>query len=86
MTEDKHNRIMAAITVNAVLLIVILAAIVIYQLVVVSTLRNTRDGLLAEIEQVQQETEDLEKDLNERLKSDWYLEELLAKYLMNNGN
>ncbi len=79
MTQEKQNRIAAAVTVNAVFLIVILAAVAVYQMVVIATARAKYNWLKAEIAAVEQETEDLERDLNDRLKSQLYLEELLVR-------
>lgn len=86
MTEDKRTRIMASFTVCAILLIAFLAAVLIYQMVLLSSMRDRRTYLLTEIDRVTEQTSDMERDLNERLKSDWYLQSLLAEYLANNGN
>ena len=80
MTQEKQNRIAAAVTVNAVFLIVILAAVAVYQMVVIATARAKYNWLKAEIAAVEQETEDLERDLNDRLKSQLYLEELAGLF------
>ena len=58
LTEQKKNRIAAAITVNAVILIVILVAVVIYQLAVIVRTAN-------QVKQLEEEYERYEKLLKE---------------------
>ena len=50
MTQEKKNRIAAAITVNAVILIVVLVAVIIYQLAVIVSLANKENRLKKDIE------------------------------------
>lgn len=56
MTEEKRNRLVAAVTVNVILLIVILAAVCIYQLVEIVTLNNLKKDINAKIDTYQTET------------------------------
>lgn len=72
MNEEKRNRIAAAITVNAILLIVILVAVLIYQLVTIPTLVKRR-------EQLYREKEELEKKLEEADEGLEYLESEVAE-------
>ena len=50
MKEEKRNKIEAAVTVNVLLLIVILAAVVIYQLVVIARVSSRKAQIISEIE------------------------------------
>ncbi len=45
MSEEKRNRILAAVTVNVILLIAILASVCIYQLVVMVNLNKMKNDL-----------------------------------------
>lgn len=80
MSDEKRNRLVAAATVNVILLIVIFSAIIIYQLVVMGSMRSKRDALREEITQYEEATEDLDDDLNNRLKAQWYLQLKLIEY------
>ena len=60
MTQQKRNRLVAAGTVSVVLLLVVLVAIMIYQLVVIVQLRNRRQELIDEIEKNSTELENYE--------------------------
>ncbi len=64
MTEEKRNRIIAAATVNVILLIVILAAVCIYQLVELSVLKKNKQVIEERINFYQHETEKNEKTLD----------------------
>ena len=79
MTEEKRNRIVAAVTVNIILLIVILVAVLIYQMVVITKLRAKRQQILDEIKHYEQLIEESE-DYFERLQSDEHLRDLLIEY------
>lgn len=57
MTEEKRNRIIAAVTVNVILLIAILTAVCIYQIVQMVTLNNRKQDMQNQIEQWQEEIE-----------------------------
>ena len=64
MTEEKRNRLIAAVTVNVILLIAILAAVCVYQLVEMVVLRNNKKSMQSKIGYYQTETEKNEKTLN----------------------
>lgn len=51
MGEEKRNKIVAAITVNAILLIFIILAVLIAQVVQISVLKRRRDQLKAELKE-----------------------------------
>lgn len=57
MTGEKRNRLVAALTVNAIILIVILAAVVIYQLVEIGYLSRRSKEIKNQIEVYQTLTE-----------------------------
>lgn len=69
MTEEKRNRFVAAITVNVIILIAILAVVCIYQIVELVTLNNLKKDLNEKLEYYQTETDKNEKTL-EYLKSE----------------
>lgn len=79
MTEEKRNRIMAAVTVNVIFLIVILAAVLIYQLVVLTKLRSERNNILRDIKYYEQMVEESD-DYFQRLQSEEYLRDKLIEY------
>ena len=79
MTEEKRNRIAAAITVNVILLIFILAAVVVYQLAVITRANKQRQALREEIEFYNQQYRESE-DLYERLQMEEFLMEKLVEY------
>lgn len=85
MNEEKRNRIAAAITVNVLLLIVILAAVVIYQLVSISAMRNQTLAIKSEINRLQTEIEH-DKSTLEYWKSEHYLLNQAYEYGFKNGN
>lgn len=64
MDTQKRNRLVAAGTVTVVLLLVVLVAIMIYQLVVIVQLRDRRDQLKEEIEDINQQIEDTEVNID----------------------
>ncbi len=49
MSEEKRNKIVAAVTVNAVLLVFIIIAVLIAQIVHISVLKRRKNQLLAEL-------------------------------------
>ncbi|MDE7440455.1 MAG: hypothetical protein K2N23_08115 [Clostridia bacterium] len=63
MTEEKRNRIIAAVTVNVILLIAILAAVVIYQIIKIQIVKRNRDDIVNQIKYYQTETDKNEKTL-----------------------
>lgn len=79
MTEEKRARLMAAVTVNVILLIAILAAVLVYQLVVLTTLRTERKRITVEIERYEQMVQESD-DYLERLQSEEYLRDKLIEY------
>ena len=64
MTEEKRNRIIAAVTVNVILLIAILVAVVVYQLVQIKIVSRKRDDILTKIEYLEQETKKEQNSLD----------------------
>lgn len=64
MDTQKRSRLVAAGTVTVVLLLVVLVAIMIYQLVVIVQLRDRRDQLKEEIEDINQQIEDTEVNID----------------------
>lgn len=60
MNPHKRNRLIAAAVVNIVLLLVILVAIMIYQIVEICVLDKRRDELKSQIEQYQENIKDEE--------------------------
>ena len=79
MTDEKRNRIISAVTVNVILLIAILAAVIIYQIVQIKIVSRNREDILNQIKYYQDETEKNEKTLN-YYKSEQGLEDLAYKY------
>lgn len=63
MTEEKRNRLIAAVTVNVILLIAILAVVCIYQIVEMVTLNNYKKDMQNQIEQWEQEIESDRKSI-----------------------
>lgn len=60
MSEEKRNRITVAVTINAVLLVFILFAVVIAQIVTIGVMKNRA-------EQIRQESEEIQKQIDEEL-------------------
>lgn len=79
MTEEKRNRLIAAITVNVILLIVVLAAVCIYQLVTIVTLKSFAKDLQQQIQYYDTENEKLDHTLD-YYKSEEGLFDLAYKY------
>ncbi|MDE6613220.1 MAG: hypothetical protein K2K28_01545 [Clostridia bacterium] len=79
MNEEKRNRFVAAITVNAVILFAILIAVIIYQIVDIAVLKSKRDNLKAEIDYYTSETEK-EGDSLDYYKSKDYLLDKAFEY------
>ena len=57
MTDEKRNRIMVAVTINLILLIVILSAVIVYQVVKITIISRNKKNITNRIEQLQQLTE-----------------------------
>lgn len=72
MDEQKRNRIAAALTVNVILLIVILAAVLIYQLSAIVSANARRAEIESEIKRYEQLIEEGKNDL-EVLRSEQFL-------------
>lgn len=69
MGEEKRNKIVAAITVNAIMLIFIILAVLIAQIVQISVLKRRRDQLKSELRALvakYETTEDILEDLEVR--------------------
>ncbi|MGN1373416.1 MAG: hypothetical protein ACI4VK_05145 [Candidatus Coproplasma sp.] len=78
MKEEKHNRVVAAITVNAVLFVFILIAIIIAQIVQISVLNRRKQELLNVSYAYEEELKN-SNDLIERLENDdefyrWFMQ------------
>lgn len=84
MGEEKRNRITAAITVNAVLLVIIIVAILIAQIVQISVLKRRKRELLEEYYSIQAELDE-KQDVLDRYDSDAEYREWLTKYLQMYG-
>lgn len=78
MNEEKRNRIAAAITVNAILLIVILVAVLIYQLILIPMLTDRLNQRIQEKKDLEYKLEHAEDDL-EYLESEEALRDLAFK-------
>lgn len=63
MTVEKRNRLVAAVTVNVILLIFILAAVVVYQLVVIATASAELKQIKEDIGYYEQLIEESESNL-----------------------
>lgn len=74
MKEDRHNRLVAAITINAVLLIAVLAAILIYQLVNIGLLTARRNKMKSELETYNQKIESTDRSLEYYKSKDYLLD------------
>lgn len=79
MSEEKRNKIVAAVTVNAILLVFIIIAVLIAQVVQISVLKRRKNALVAELQTLVQEYEnkeqlqqDLERGLYEDIDSEIY--------------
>ncbi|MDE7162701.1 MAG: hypothetical protein K2O44_01305 [Clostridia bacterium] len=74
MGEEKRNKVVAAVVVNAVLLVFIIVAVLIAQIVQISILKRRKAALLDELYQLEQQYEE-STDLLDRLETDQkYLE------------
>ncbi len=78
--EGKKNRLVAAITVAAVILIAIFIAVIIYQMVELVVINNRKKELEAQITELQEQIESSQNDLDYL-----YSEEFLHEYLMDYG-
>ena len=80
MKEEKHNRVVAAITVNAVLFVFILVAIIIAQIVQISVLSRRKQELQTTYAALQVEKENAET-LEEKLELDEKFKKWLLEYI-----
>lgn len=71
MTQEKRNRIVAAVTVNAVLLLVILMSVLIYQLTTIVALANRKKDIQNQIQEYERQIEDSEDKLDEYRTEEW---------------
>lgn len=83
MNEKKRARIAAAVTVNVIILIVILAAVAIYQLIYLSNLKAKRSEIQDEIARLEQETSEESGYLN-WLQSDAALQQAIQEQVIKN--
>lgn len=79
MTDEKRNRIIAAVTVNVILLIAILVAVVIYQIVQIKIVDRNRKDIIKQIEYLREQTNMNEETLD-YYKSEEGLVDLAYKY------
>ena len=63
MSEEKRNKIIAAVTVNAVLLVVIIIAVIIAQIVHISVLNNRKTQLTNQYNQLVEQLKTTEDTL-----------------------
>lgn len=80
MNEEKRNRIAVAITINAVLLVFIIVAVLIAQIVQMATLSRRKKELLAQYDELVQELDDRE-DVLEKLQTDEAYHDWLMTYI-----
>lgn len=78
MSEEKRNRIVAAVTVNAIILVFIIVAVIIYQIVTISVLNARKKELYEELYRIQQQYENAEDVLYKLQNDEKYLEIVLA--------
>ena len=64
MTSQKRNRLAAAVTVNVVILLVVLVAVMVYQLVTIFILKDRKNELEEQITDYYQEIESMSEDIN----------------------
>ena len=64
MNDEKRNRIIAAVTVNGILFIAILVAVIIYQIVQITIVRRNKEDIISRIEQLQEKTEKEQNSLD----------------------
>ena len=77
MNESKRNKLIAAVTVNVVILIAVLVAVVIYQLVNICVLTKRRDRLQAEVTTINKEIENMEVSLEYYKSKDYLMDKAL---------
>ncbi len=83
MNDEKRRRIIAAITVNAVILIFIIVSVIIYQIVQICVLSARRRELLEELEYCNREYEaskELENALTSEEDKDALIQAIIGQY------
>ena len=75
MSESKLKKLIVATTVGAVLLIVVLLSIMVYQLISIKVQRNRIENLEAKIALYEQMCEDGENTLEQRSLNEWIIRE-----------
>ena len=73
MTESKFKKIVSALTVGAVMLLVILSSILVYQLISIKVRRNQIAELENQIAYYNQLTEEERKEQENRYKLSWII-------------
>lgn len=83
MSEEKRKRIIAAITVNAVILVFIIVAVIIYQIVQICVLSARLEDSKAELAEIMQDYEEA-KELGDFVSVEEN-KQLLVEYLVQTG-
>ncbi len=78
MNEEKRNRIMAAIAVNAVILVFIIVAVIIYQIVQICVLSARKKELMEQYNDLAVQLEE-DSDYLERLETDEDFREIIIE-------
>lgn len=79
MTDEKRNRLIVAVTINVILLIAVLAAVCIYQIVTIVSLKRVTGDLREKIDYYTEQTENAERTL-EYWQSEEGLRDLAYRY------
>lgn len=79
MKEEKLKRLITAFTVTGVLFVVMLISVIVYQLVNLTLLKNKKDKLESEIQQLETKIEDTKEQI-EINSSYWYIEQKAREY------
>ena len=69
MGEEKRSKIMAAVRINAIILILIIVAVLIYQVVTISSAISRKKELYEELKRIERKYEGAQ-DILERLRND----------------
>ncbi len=78
MGEEKRNKVVAAITINAILLIFIIIAVLIAQIVQISVLRRRKNALINEYNTLVNERDNL-KDFIDKYEKDEAIRQLILE-------
>ena len=84
MSEEKRNKIKVAVTINAVLLVFILFAVIIAQIVTMGVMKNRREQIRQEYEEIQEQIDE-SQDLLDRLQQDEQFRKSMAEQMIANG-